>query len=135
NPGERIDHRLVVSRNGLTLSIPHQGSVRIQPVEADGEELKNFARVIFIRSGFIVIRHVEIVAHGSIQCDVVQQPPEVSECLAIQNLQVRSEPARISLSDIDTPDHKDLVQRESDALPQLIVSVKGVAEESGLNRI
>src|SRR5215467_15053981 len=129
------DRRLVVGWNILILSILDDGSVRVQTIEPDREELKNLACIVFIRSRLIVIRHVEIGTHGGVQCDVVHQLPEVSKCIAIQGLQIRSQPARVSLSDGVTIDDENLMQCERDALPQLIISVQCVCKESRLNWI
>jgi hypothetical protein len=70
----------------------------------------------FHSSRLIVIRHVEIGTHGGVQCDVVQQLPEVSKCIAIQDRQIRSQPARVSLSDGGTAADENRMQCEGDPL-------------------
>ena len=97
--GESGDDCLIVSRNRLARRIFQQRPIRIQTVQADGKELQDFTRIVFIRIRLLVVGHVQIVAHGGIQRDLVQQLSEVSERVAIQGLQVWSESARLSLSD------------------------------------
>ena len=101
----------------------------MQFVQTNREELQDFAGIIFIRilargSVFLVVlQHIQIASHRRTQGRIFQQLPEIAECVAVQNLKIRSEPARVSLSNVNAGHNEDLVQRKSDALPQLVLSV------------
>ena len=70
-PREGVDHCLIVGGEGLALQIADQRSVRIEPVQPNCKELQNFPSIVFIRISFGVIRHVQVIAHGGIQGNVV----------------------------------------------------------------
>ena len=136
-PGEHasevIDGVLGVGRDRQPVFIQLDRAIDVQTNGSDGEELQNLARVVLVRSDSAVSVDVEIIPHRGIERDFVQQLPIVSESVAIERLQIRSHPAR--LSDVEPRDHDDLMQSERDSLTQLICSVQRVHEEPVLQRI
>ena len=67
--GETDDDILIVGRNELALRIQDQRAVRPHAVQADGKQLHDFARVIFVGMraecdvALVVAAHVEVKAH------------------------------------------------------------------------
>jgi hypothetical protein len=150
---EAFDDGLIESRNGLAQRVALRRAVRVELHEADGEQLHELARVVFVgadisrRVRFLIAEHREVHAHHRVQRHVLHQGAEVAECVARQRVVVVGEPERI-LCERDLRHHHDLRQRPGDALAQLVVAVHDVLEpdvdpllvqlanlETGRNRI
>ena len=92
---------------------------------AQGEKLHGFARVIFVGVvaggdvGLAVVHHVQPVAHGRRQRNVVHDLPVVGECVLIEQTQPIG--IAVGVADLIAADHPNVTERESDALPQLIL--------------
>jgi hypothetical protein len=60
-----------------------QRAVRVEQIDAGGEELHELARVVFVRDlaccGLVAVEHVEIAAHRGGKADVVHDVREVAE--------------------------------------------------------
>ena len=130
---EVVDVVLRVGRNRLSLVVELRRAIDIEPHSTDREQLQDLARVVLVRPGARVVVDVEVVPHRRIERDVVEQLAVVAERVAIEDLKVGRHPAW--LRDFDAGDDDDLVQRERDALAQLIFAVERVHEEPVLQRV
>ena len=124
--GKTLDDRLVVGRHQRALRVHHQRAVRPLAIQADGEQLHDFAGVVFVRvragdeAALAVGAHVEIQAHGGREGDVLEQVAEISKRAVQERVVVVAERAAVVLQNAVLRDDHDLVQGERDALPQLI---------------
>ena len=137
--GEVLDRVLVVRGDRLTVRIEPAGAVGVQLALADGEELQELARVVLVRLdvlrrvGLRVVDHVEELAHGRAERDLVHDVAEVREREVRQNLLVEADAAhRLQLG---ARDHQDLRQCECDPLPELVGRGHRVLEELPLQRL
>ncbi len=132
---ELLDIRLCVGgHEGPGGRRQYRRAIRIQHVGADGKQLHEFARIVFVgvrtRSGLDVVGHVQIVAHGRIKGDVFHELAIVIEGVAGEHVQVRH--IKIRLPDFIAGNHPNLVQGKHHALPQLVragLRVQGVLEK------
>jgi hypothetical protein len=136
---EVLDVVLRVGRDGVACQVEPRRPVRIEEVHADREELKDLAGVVFVRRDVrrrrrgVVVDHVEVAAHRRVQGQVVEDLPIVLEGVVQEHVQVRRHLA--GLRDLEPRNNEDLVEREGDALTELVVFLEGVAEEPHLERV
>ena len=83
--GETDDFLLAISGDRLADGIEHQRAVRVQPIEADAEQLQDFAGIVLIgdaAGGFVgplVTKHIKIAAHRRMESHVFQQVAGIAE--------------------------------------------------------
>ena len=90
--GKAHDDILAVGRHEIALRIQNQRAVRPQPVQADGKELLDFARIIFVgvqagdEAALVVALHVQIQTHRRMQRDGFEQRAEIAEGIVEQHV-------------------------------------------------
>ena len=99
--GQALDVGVGVGRDGLTGRVELLRSIVIQLIEADGEELHDFARVVLVGIGggvaFVVAEHGEHLAHHRVEGHVLKQCAEVAEGILAQQVVVVGFTARHAL--------------------------------------
>ncbi len=122
-----FDHFLVVGGDGLSIVVELERSVLIQFVKSDGEQLHDFARVVLVRAGvqhrvrLVVMHHVEVIAHGWVKGDVLEQLSKIAEGILGQQIPVGRHAFRMIIHGVAVAgDDHELTQREGDALAQLV---------------
>ena len=131
------DHRLVVSGDRIAVSVEHRASIGIQFGQAEGEELHQLARVILVGRGpfgrirLVIVRHVQIRAHGGTQGHGFDNVAVISEGVVAEDPPVRWK--RVGGMNRHLRHHPDLRKDERHALPQLVLPRHGVLEKRGLH--
>ena len=106
------------------VGVEHRSSVGIQLGQAQREELHQLAGVIFVGGGafdgvgFIVVRHVQIGAHGGTQGDGFDDVGVAAEGVIAEDSPVGRK--GVSRMHRNLRHHPDLREDERHALPQLI---------------
>ena len=77
---------------GLPVASSFCDAVVVELVEADGEELHHFARIVFVGIGggvaFVVAEHGEELTHHRAQSHILQQRAEVAEGIVAEHVVV-----------------------------------------------
>jgi hypothetical protein len=113
-------------------------AVRVQLIEPEREQLHQLPSVVLVggcafgRIAFIVIRHVQIAAHGGIEGDGFDDVSIVSKRVVAENPPVGRIRVGVRHSRFGR-NHPNLAQDESDSLPELILAGDGVLKEGGLH--
>ncbi len=118
---------------GQIVAVVLDGTILVQHLRPDGEQLHQLARVILVgeraRGGIShgVVGHVEILAHGWTQRHVAHDLPVIGKRVGQQHV--------LEQNHILVPDqllerrYEDLAERERDSLAQLIRISHGVGQE------
>ena len=109
----------------------YHAAVRVEPVQADREELHHLARVVLVGNAgaglLLVAQPREVQAHHRMQRNVLDQLPVVAEGVAGQRVVVGRDAARrVGHRAVVERDHEDLRQREAHALAQLVLAGRGL---------
>ncbi len=137
--GELQDVLFGVGRQGLAVRTHLRRPVRVEEVHAQGEQLQQLTRPVFVgRLGILfrlrgVVDHVEVGPHGRAQSHFAQQIEVVAERVLVENPQVGNH--LVAPSHAVGGDHQDLAQRENHALAQLILAVEAVVVEAVLHGV
>ena len=130
---EIVDRLLRIRGDGLAGCVELRRAVAVHTHGADREELQNLARVVLVGPRARVAIHVEVAAHRRVHGEFEQQLAEVAERVTVEELQVRRHPAW--LCNVHARHDENLMECERDALPNLILAVERVHEESVLQRV
>ena len=134
HPREPLGLHLTKGRDRLTGGVVLYTAIEVQLHEADAEQLRQFARIVLIGTqvgvggGATVAEHREVDAHRRMQRDVLEQRAEVAEGVARQHVVEISGGEGQIIERTHLRDHHDLRERESHALPQLVLAAQGIGE-------
>src|SRR5277367_3476717 len=130
-----FDRRLLVGWDCIAILVKHRGSVEVELLQTNGEQLHYFPGIVLVGcANFapVVIRHVEVVAHGGANGDVVQQGGEVAESVVLQHVHPEGELRGVNIIEMygfHARNHNDFRERESHSLTKLVLSLHGVDEK------
>ena len=102
--------------------------------------MHDLAGVILIRRRIGAVHnripsHVKVFAHSRIESYFIEQGAEITECVAVNRLKVRSKPTRFVVIQVAAADDDQLVQSKRYALSQLIRLRQSIREELLLQRV
>ena len=119
--GEGLDLGLGVDGDGIAGGVKLERAVGVERVDAGGEELHEFARVVFVGDlaggGLVAVEHVEIAAHRGGEADVIHDCGEVGEGIFGQHVLVGRDGTGV---DGVGGDDEDLREGEGNALAELV---------------
>ncbi len=101
------------------------------------EQLQHFSSVILVGPGvggwigFVIVHHVQVIAHDRAQRDVVQQRGEVAEGVFLEHVRPQHKCAGV-VHLVGGSDH-DLRKGEAYPLPQLVLTDQGIGEKALLH--
>ena len=120
-----VAHTLVVV--GRHAVAPAQRPVHVQLAGAQRKELQQLAAEVLVRCVPVVVGVVLVAAHDGRERDLLEDAAVVAEGLVEQHVVVVAE--AVGAGHVGARDHQALLQRQSDALAQLVGLLDGVAVE------
>ena len=136
--GESFHGVLGVSWDWIAARVELRGAIRIKLPGSYGEKLHQLAGVIFVGMislagiGLVVVHHVEPMAHGGRQSDVIHDLAIIGKCVGIQQAEIICVAGGVV--DFIAADDKNLAQRKGHSLAQLIRRKQDLYEETLLHR-
>ena len=128
-----VNARLVIGGDRIAGAIELRPAVLVHEVEADGEELHHFPRVVFIRTRYDTVAEIEILAHRRIQRHLAQQVLEIAQRVVGD----RREPGQhfVAVRILISGHDEDLRERENHPLPHLIRAGRHIVVPTGAQRV